>query len=203
MRYIIIKRIFDIFFGIVGILFLVPFCIILKIVYVCMGDMGKIIYRQIRIGKDGREINIFKFRSMVTDAEQQLEELLKDGKYKEEWQKKQKIEDDPRITTVGKYLRLTSLDELPQVINVLKGEMSVVGPRPLVAGELEAHGGESIYWKVKPGITGWWACHGRSNLNYNERLEMEYYYIRNRSIKLDFICIFMTIGAVVGQKGAK
>ena len=137
------------------------------------------------------------------DADNLLKELLKEDRYRIEWEQNRKLQDDPRVTRIGKFLRESSLDELPQMINVLMGDMSIVGPRPLVEGELEEHGGSKLYWQIKPGITGWWACHGRSNLNYTERLEMEYYYISNCSIKLDIICIFMTLGAVLGQKGAK
>ena len=94
------------------------------------------------------------------------------------------------------------MDELPQLLNVLKGDMSIVGPRPLVEGELEEHGGSKLYWKEKPGITGWWGNHGRSDVDYEQRLELEYYYIRNISFKLDVICIFKTITAVLNHEGA-
>jgi undecaprenyl-phosphate galactose phosphotransferase len=99
-------------------------------------------------------------------------------------------------------LRKSSIDELPQILNVLKGDMSIVGPRPLVEGELEDHGGSKLYWKVKPGITGWWGSHGRSDVSYDERLELEYYYIRHLSFKLDVICFFKTITTVIRHKGA-
>ena len=150
-------------------------------------------YQQERVGKDGRIIKIYKFRSMVVDSQEQLEELLKGEHYRMEWEETQKIEDDPRITKIGHYLRKTSLDELPQLLNVIKGDMSLVGPRPLVPGELQLHGGSPLYWQVKPGITGWWASHGRSDINYKERLEMEYYYVNNCSLKLDIICIYKTV----------
>lgn len=185
-----------------GLLALIPCALFVKIAFLYKGDKGKITYRQKRIGKDGRVINIYKFRSMVSNADEMLVELLKEERYRKEWEENQKIEDDPRVTEVGKILRMSSLDELPQILNVLKGEMSVVGPRPLVEGELEAHGGSTLYWQVKPGITGWWACHGRSNLDYQERLKMEYFYVRNCSAKLDIICLYKTVIAVLGHKGA-
>ena len=197
------KRVFDIIFGLIGIIVIIPLSIIIKFLFLCTRDTGKIMYRQRRVGKGGKIIKIFKYRTMVEDADEQLEELLKDERYKAEWEEIQKIKDDPRVTKIGKLLRMTSLDELPQCINVLMGDMSLVGPRPLVEGELEQHGGTELYWKVKPGITGWWATHGRSDTDYQERLELEYYYIRNQSLKLDLICIFRTIGVVLKQKGAK
>ena len=129
---------------------------------------------------------------------------MKKKKYKKEWELNQKLSNDPRITKIGKILRKTSLDELPQFINVLFGEMSLIGPRPLVPGELDAHkGNHKIYESVRPGITSWWACHGRSNTTYEERLKLEYYYIKNKSIKLDIICIFDTIKAVIFKTGAE
>lgn len=201
--YLLFKRLFDILFDVCGLVLLLPVCVILKIVLLFTGDRGKLLYQQERVGKDGRIIKIYKFRSMVVDALEQLEELLKGEHYRREWEETQKIEDDPRITKIGHYLRKTSLDELPQLLNVIKGDMSLVGPRPLVPGELQLHGGSPLYWQVKPGITGWWASHGRSDINYKERLEMEYYYVNNCSLKLDIICIYKTVIAVLEQKGAK
>jgi len=155
------------------------------------------------VGKNGRPIRIYKYRSMVPNAGEILKELLKDEKYREEWQKNQKLENDPRITKVGKFLRKTSLDELPQLINVLIGEMSLVGPRPLVEGELEDHEGLKLYQKVKPGITGWWGCNGRSNIEYRERLELEYYYVKHVSPYIDILCLFRTVLAVLKRDGAQ
>jgi len=198
-----IKRIFDILFSLTGIIVIIPLSIIIKLLFLCTGDFGNIMYRQRRVGKDGKNIEIFKYRTMVKNADELLEDLLKDDRYKKEWEETQKLENDPRITKIGKLLRMSSLDELPQCINVLMGDMSLVGPRPLIEGELELHGGTELYWKVKPGITGWWATHGRSDTDYQERLELEYYYIKNQSLKLDFICILKTIGVVLKQKGAK
>lgn len=201
--YLLFKRLLDILFGVCGLVLLLPVCAFLKIVLLFTGDRGKLLYQQERVGKDGRIIKIYKFRSMVVDSQEQLEELLKGEHYRREWEETQKIEDDPRITKIGHYLRKTSLDELPQLLNVIKGDMSLVGPRPLVPGELQLHGGSPLYWQVKPGITGWWASHGRSDINYKERLEMEYYYVNNCSLKLDIICIYKTMIAVLEQKGAR
>jgi undecaprenyl-phosphate galactose phosphotransferase len=201
--YLFIKRCLDIILSLVGVVILIPISIIIKLVYILMGDEGNVIYTHKRIGKDGKEFQIYKFRTMVQNADVLLEELLKDERYRKEWETNQKIENDPRITKWGRFLRESSLDELPQVINVLKGEMSIVGPRPLVEGELEAHDGLELYQKVKPGITGWWACHGRSDIDYPERLALEYYYVRNLSLKLDLLCIYKTIIAVITRHGAK
>jgi undecaprenyl-phosphate galactose phosphotransferase len=201
--YIYIKRLFDIIVALLSLLLFVPISILVKISFLSLKDKGGIFFKQERIGKDGKPFVIYKFRSMVHNAEELLEELLKDDKYKNAWDENQKLENDPRITKIGRYLRKSSLDELPQILNVLKGEMSIVGPRPLVEGELEAHGGSKLYWKVKPGITGWWASHGRSDVDYDERLKMEYYYIRNMSFKLDLICIYKTFIAVIKHKGVE
>ena len=197
------KRLLDIVLGICGMIFFIPVSIVIKIIYISIGDGGKILYKQDRVGKDGKIFQIYKFRTMVRDAEDKLDELLKEDRYKQEWEANQKIEDDPRITKFGKFLRESSLDELPQAINVLIGDMSLVGPRPLVEGELEAHDGKKKYWKVKPGITGWWACHGRSNLDYTERLELEYYYVDHCSFSLDMLCLFKTFIEVFKHSGAK
>ena len=202
--YFFIKRAFDIICSLFGILALVPVAIVTKICYLATGDSKSIFYKQKRIGKNGKFIYIYKFRSMVHNADEVLKELLKDPKYKKEWDLNQKIENDPRITKIGNVLRKTSLDELPQFINVLKVEMSMIGPRPLVEGELDAHkGNHKIYESVRPGISGWWACNGRSATTYEKRLELEYYYCKNCSLILDIKCVFLTISAVLFKKGAK
>ena len=198
-----IKRLFDIIIALLGLLLFIPISILVKISFLSLNDKGGIFFKQERIGKDGKPFVIYKFRSMVHNAEELLEELLKNDKYKDAWNENQKIENDPRITKIGRYLRKSSLDELPQILNVLKGEMSIVGPRPLVEGELEAHGGSKLYWKVKPGITGWWASHGRSDVDYDERLKMEYFYVRKMSLMLDIVCIYKTIIAVINHQGVE
>ena len=198
-----IKRLFDIIIVLFSFIIFIPISILVKVSFLCLGDLGGIFFKQKRVGKDGRVFIIYKYRSMVHNADELLEELLKDEKYKNAWTENQKIENDPRITQIGRFLRKSSLDELPQILNVLKGEMSIVGPRPLVEGELEAHGGSKLYWRAKPGITGWWASHGRSDVDYEERLKMEYFYVRNMSFKLDIICIYKTIIAVIKHKGVE
>ena len=202
--YSFIKRIFDIICGLLGIIILLPISIIVKISYMLTGDFHSIFYSHKRIGKNGKIFKLYKFRTMVPNADEILKRMLKNPKYKKEWDLNQKFSNDPRITKMGKLLRKASLDELPQFINVLLGNMSLIGPRPLIPGELDDHkGNHKLYESVKPGITSWWACHGRSNTTYEERLKLEYYYIRNQSIKLDIVCIFDTIKSVICGKGAK
>ncbi len=202
--YLFIKRLFDIICSLIGCVFLIPIAFIIKICYLLSGDTHCIIYSHVRIGKNGRPFKLYKFRSMVPNADEVLKELLKDEKYKEEWDKNHKLDKDPRITKIGAFIRKTSLDEIPQFINVLIGDMSMIGPRPLIRGELDQHkGNHLIYESMRPGITGWWACNGRSDLSYKERLELEYYYINNCSILLDIKCIFKTIAVVLFSRGAK
>ena len=198
-----LKRIMDIVFGTIGFVCLLPLMLIVKVSYWADGDKDSIFYTQTRVGLNGKPFQLIKFRTMVSDAEEILKELLKDPAYAKEWEENQKLKRDPRITKMGKILRRTSLDEMPQFINVLKGEMSVIGPRPLVVGELEMHGGLELYNRVKPGITGWWGCNGRSNTTYEERLELEYYYVKNCSLWLDARCFVKTIAVLIKRDGAK
>ena len=202
--YLFIKRFIDIIFSLLGIILILPLSFIIKIIYILKGDFNSIFYTQDRIGKNGKLFKMYKFRTMVPNADEVLKELLKNPKIRKEWKLNQKLENDPRITNIGKFLRKTSLDEIPQFLNVLIGDMALIGPRPLVKGELdEHHGNHELYESVRPGVTGWWASHGRSDISYNERLELEYYYIKNRGLKLDIICIFATIKAVLFKTGAK
>lgn len=198
------KRSFDVVCSLLGCLVLLPIALVVKVMYMINGDFNSIFYTQKRIGKDGKEFNFYKFRTMVPNADEVLKKLLKQKKYKKQWESHHKIDNDPRITKIGKILRKTSLDELPQLINVLKSDMSLIGPRPLVPGELDEHkGNHKIYESVKPGITGWWASHGRSALTYQERLKLEYYYVQNQSLTLDIKCMFATVMAVLKKTGAK
>ena len=202
--YLIVKRILDFLFSIIGIIFLIPLYLIIRLAYILTGDFHRIFYTQDRVGKNGKIFKMYKFRTMCIDAEKKLEEMLKKEKYKKEWDEFHKIENDPRITKVGKFLRHGSRDEFPQVLNVLIGQLSFVGPRPLVPGELEAyHGNKKLYWSVKPGITGWWAVNGRSLKNYKDRLTLEYFYIENCSLSLDIKIFLKTIFCVFKKTGAK
>lgn len=202
--YLFVKRFFDIIFSLIATIFLIIIGLIIKIIYLFNKDSSSIFYTQERVGKDGKVFKLYKFRSMVPNADEVLKEMLKKKKYKHQWEKYQKFEDDPRITKLGGFLRKTSLDEIPQIINVLKGDMSFIGPRPLIKGELDEHGGDhGLYERVKPGLTGWWACNGRSDTSYEERLELEYYYTENCSMILDIKCFIKTISSVILKKGAK
>ena len=168
-------------------------------------DPGPVIFKHIRIGKDGKPFPCYKFRSMVVNSKEMLEQYLaSDPAAKEEWERDFKLKNDPRITPIGKFLRRTSLDELPQIFNVLKGEMSLVGPRPVVQEELDKYYGEAVkeYCSVRPGITGMWQVNGRSDLDYTERVLLDKWYVKNRDIKLDIKILWQTIGVVLQKKGA-
>ncbi len=204
--YSIIKRATDIVVGLIGVILLVPITVILYIANLFNKESrGPLFYKQERIGKNGKPFKIYKYRTMVVGADQILEKYLQENEVaRKEFAQTQKLSNDPRITKFGKVLRKTSLDEFPQFINVLKGDMSLIGPRPLVKGELDSHNGNhEIYESVKPGISGWWAANGRSELLYDERLELEYYYAENCSLWLDLKCIFKTIVTVIKKEGAK
>jgi len=198
------KRFFDIAFSIFAIVVTLPITIPIAII-IKLTDGGNIIYSHERVGKNGKKFNVLKFRSMYVDADEKLKEILKtDQKAKEEWEKSFKLKNDPRITPIGKFLRKTSLDELPQFINVLKGDMSVVGPRPVVEEELVKYYKEKakLYKSVKPGITGYWQVEGRSDTDYDERIKMDEYYIKNQSFLLDLKIILKTIKVMITGKGA-
>lgn len=202
--YSFIKRILDIILSLIALIFITPICLIIKAITLHFEDYESIFYTQERIGKNGKKFKIIKFRSMVVNADEELARMLEKEEHKNKWDEDQKIDNDPRITKVGKVLRRTSLDELPQFINVLKGDMSIIGPRPLVPGELGKHHGiHEIYESVKPGITGWWGCHGRSCTTYKARLELEYYYVEHFGLIIDIRCFFLTILSVICKKGAK
>lgn len=202
--YLSIKRIFDITCSLIGCLFLIPLAIIVKIAYVLSGDFNSIFFIQKRIGVDGEEFNFYKFRTMVPNADEMLFDILKQDKIlAEEYQKNKKLKNDPRITKAGKILRRTSLDELPQLINVLIGDMAMIGNRPYITREKEDMGKyfDDIV-KTKPGITGYWQVSGRANASFKKRLELESYYSNHRSLWLDIKIFFKTFKAVLGGHGA-
>lgn len=199
-----LKRFIDILAGIAGIITLLPLMIYVKYKYVKSGDHDNIMFSQYRIGQNGKLIKIYKFRSMIPNAEKELERLMKeDPKIKEEYLTNKKLKNDPRITPVGHFLRKTSLDEWPQFINVLKGEMSFIGPRPYLPREKEDMGQyyDSII-KLKPGITGMWQANGRSDVEFSYRCKLDDYYYHNWSIWLDFTIIYKTVKSVVYGKGS-
>lgn len=200
----ITKRIFDILGGIFGAIFIIPLAIIIWIANFITGDNGPVFYSHKRIGKDGKYFKMYKFRSMCMNADERLKEILEnDEEKRKEWEENQKLEDDPRITKIGKVLRKTSLDEFPQFINVLKGEMSLVGPRAVVEDEIDKFGMYKYkVLSVKPGITGYWAANGRSNTTYDERVNMEATYVDRFSILLDIKLLFKTVASVIKKEGA-
>ena len=198
------KRIIDIIGSLVGTAILIPLTIVVWIVNKLNKEDGPLFYSQERIGKDGKHFKMYKFRSMVVDAEEKLEILLKENEdLRKEFEETRKLKNDPRITKIGKILRKTSLDEFPQFVNVLKGEMSIVGPRAVVDGEIEKFGEhKKEVLSVKPGVTGYWAANGRSDTSYEERVELETYYANNLSIPLDVTILAKTVVSVVKKEGA-
>lgn len=198
----VIKRLFDIFGSLAIIALLSP-----ALIYISRKvkkDGGPAIYGHERIGKDGRPFKCLKFRSMVINSKEVLAELLeKDPAAKEEWDATFKLKNDPRITKIGGFLRRTSLDELPQLFNVLKGEMSLVGPRPIITAELERYNDEVDYYLLsKPGMTGLWQVSGRSDVDYETRVYLDAWYVKNWSMWNDIAILFKTIGVVLKKDGA-
>lgn len=205
IAYRFVKRLVDIIGGIVGLIILIPMTIILFIVKVFMKENdGSIFYKQIRVGKNEKKFKVYKYRSMCINADEKLKEYLKENESaRKEFKKYHKLKNDPRITKVGKVLRATSLDEFPQLINVLKGEMSLVGPRPITDEEVEAYGElKNKFLSVKPGLTGYWQVNGRSNTEYEDRIKMELYYVDNASLLLDLKILLKTFVAVIKKEGA-
>ncbi len=198
------KRLLDIIVGLLGVILLIPVTILIKIASILSKDFNPIFYSHIRIGKNGKEFKLYKFRSMVPNADAVLEELLKDKKIAAEYSKNKKLKNDPRITKVGKFIRKSSLDEIPQFINILKGDMSLVGNRPYLPREKEDMGKyyDDIV-KTKPGLTGYWQVSGRNDVTFKRRLKLEQYYSNNYGLKMDMIIVFKTIKVVLGMKGAE
>lgn len=198
-----LKYSFDFVCTLIGTILISP---VLAVIAVCIyfDSPGPVIFKHIRIGKNGKAFGCYKFRTMCMDADKKLAELLaNDAEAKKEWEKDFKLKNDPRVTKIGKFLRRTSLDELPQIFNVLKGEMSLVGPRPVVEAELEKYG-EYLddYLMVRPGITGMWQVNGRSDTTYEERVHMDSWYVRNWSIWIDVMLLWRTVKSVVKCEGA-
>ncbi|MGL5936107.1 MAG: sugar transferase, partial [Cetobacterium sp.] len=199
-----LKRFLDIGLGLAGCISLVPLTILVWLKTEKAERKNGIFFTQDRVGEDGKSIKIYKYRSMVTGADEILKNLLEsDNSLREEYKKNKKLKDDPRITKIGIFLRKTSLDEFPQFLNVLKGEMSFVGPRPYLFNEIEDMGtAYNKIIKLKPGITGMWQAHGRSETDFDERLILDEYYYRNWSLWLDIIIIIKTVKNVIGKEGA-
>lgn len=200
---IFMKRAFDIVTGTAILLLLLPVMLSIALA-VRLESKGPIIFVHRRVGRNGREFECYKFRTMVVNAQEILDKLLEENKdLFSEWEKDCKLKDDPRITRVGKFLRKTSLDELPQILNVFKGEMSLVGPRPIINEEIEKYGEYIDYfYQVRPGITGLWQVSGRNEIEYDERVQIDAWYVRNWSLWLDITLLIRTISAVLARKGA-
>ena len=204
IRHLPLKRTFDLLFSLFALLITFPLFMTIALL-IRFQSPGPIIYAHKRIGRGGKTFKCFKFRSMYVDADVRLEALLKeDQALKEEWEKSRKLKNDPRITSIGRFLRKTSLDELPQFLNVLKGDLSVVGPRPVVKEEIQQYFKEKApkILSVRPGITGLWQVSGRSNTSYAERIALDEHYIENHTIAYDLYLVLKTIPALVTRKGA-
>ena len=200
---LVVKRFMDLFVVIIGGLILLPFLLFIALL-IKIDSPGPVLYKQKRLGKNGKYFYTYKFRSMATDAAEKLQNLLDaNPELKEEWEKTHKLQNDPRITKLGNILRRTSIDEFPQFINILKGEMSLVGPRPIVDEEAEKYGEDfNRVFTVTPGLTGMWQVSGRSDANYTERVSYDIYYLQSWSVWLDMWIIFKTFGVVLQGRGA-
>ena len=199
----VIKRAFDLLFTICGGLCILPFLLVIAVM-VAVDNKGNVIFVHRRIGRDGKEFKCYKFQTMIPNAQEALEKYLAENPAaRKEWEESFKLTDDPRVTKLGNILRKTSLDEMPQLWNVIRGDMSLVGPRPIVAKEIERYGEYfREYAMVTPGITGMWQASGRSDTTYEERVEMDTWYVRNWSVWIDLMYLFKTVKIVFTGKGA-
>lgn len=206
---VIAKRLIDLSLSLTALVILAPLILVLAVLVRL--DGGPALFAQARMARGGRSFSLLKFRTMHVDAEEKLSHILSaDPRAREEWQRHQKLAVDPRITTMGRFLRATSLDELPQLINVLKGDMSVVGPRPIVAGNHRNHAGDAAYARsddfryynrFRPGITGLWQVSCRNTSDYSERVRLDRWYARNWSLWLDVVILYKTVSALVRRTG--
>ena len=205
IAYRFVKRLIDIVAGIVGIIILIPLTIVLGIIRIIKKENdGPLFYEQLRIGKNGKQFRMYKYRSMCMNADERLKEYLEENEEaKKEYKKYKKLKCDPRVTKLGKVLRATSLDEFPQLINVLIGNMSLVGPRPYLPREQKEMGEYySTIIKVKPGITGPWQIRGRSKITFEDRLKLDLEYVNKCSIKNDIKILWNTFAKVLKKDGA-
>ena len=202
-RRLALKRGMDFVLSLLGGIVILPFLVLIALA-IKVESRGPVFFRQSRIGRDGQTIHILKFRTMVRNAEEVLQQYLETNpELREEWKADQKLRNDPRITRVGAWLRRTSLDELPQLWNVLQGEMSLVGPRPIVENEIVRYGSAfASYKRVRPGMTGLWQVSGRNDLSYKQRVHLDRFYICNWSTWLDLLILAKTLPVVLGRKGA-
>lgn len=198
-----LKRAMDLILSVTGGIVIFPFLVLIALA-IKFESRGPIFFKQSRIGRGGQPIHILKFRTMVRNAEEVLQTYLQENpELREEWKADQKLRNDPRITKVGAWLRKTSLDELPQLWNVMQGEMSLVGPRPIVDEEIVKYGSAfASYTRVRPGMTGLWQVSGRNDLSYKQRVHLDRFYICNWSTWLDILILAKTFPVVLGRKGA-
>ena len=203
--YLICKKIIDIVAGVIGVILLAPITLVVWIIRLCMHENdGPLFFEQLRIGKDGKQFRLYKFRTMVMNADEKLYKYLEENEEaRKEYKKYKKLKNDPRITKLGNFLRKTSLDEFPQFINLLKGNMSLVGPRPYLYREKNDMGDyyDQIV-QVKPGITGYWQVNGRNDVDFEERTYMDTYYIEHRGIIMDLKIILKTVLKMFKKEGA-
>ncbi len=204
VKHIPSKRIFDLSFSLLVLTLGSPIFLAIALAVFCCSP-GKVIYSHKRIGRGGKPFRCYKFRSMYPNADQRLKTLLAaDPVLKKEWEEKYKLTNDPRVTPLGKFLRKTSLDELPQFWNVLKGDLSIVGPRPVVEEEISKYFGQKAekILSVRPGLTGLWQVFGRSDTSYGTRIMLDEKYVDTHSFKLDCLLILKTIPAMLSNRGA-
>ena len=199
--YSYLKRIIDIVASLIGLIIISPFFLIIMLL-IKLDSKGPCFFIHKRVGKNGKEFGVYKFRTMVQNAEELLKTLTPEQE--KEFKENFKMENDFRITRVGKFLRKTSLDELPQLLNILIGNMTLVGPRPVIKIELEKYGKyKNKFLSVTPGLTGYWQANGRSDTTYEERVNMDMYYIDNMSLFLDIKIVFQTVISVLKKEGAR
>jgi Undecaprenyl-phosphate galactose phosphotransferase WbaP len=202
-RMILLKRMLDL--GLIAICacLMLPLCLVIALA-IMLDSPGAPVYFQERVGRSGTRFRVCKFRTMVQNADALLQEALcRDGELCREWEQEQKLKKDPRVTRVGAILRKTSLDELPQLWNVLKGDMSFVGPRPIVEDEIEKYGPVfEEYLRVRPGLTGLWQISGRNDTSYEDRVRLDHYYIINWSVWFDNWILAKTAPVVLFARGA-
>ncbi|HEY9100512.1 MAG TPA: sugar transferase [Chitinimonas sp.] len=196
------KRFLDVALTLCLLLILAP--VLLGLILALRLQGGAALFAHVRIGRHGAPFRCYKFRTMLPDAERRLQELLaRDAQARQEWEKDFKLRNDPRVTPFGEFLRKSSLDELPQLWNVLVGDMSLVGPRPVVEAELLRYGNRaSLYTSVRPGITGLWQVSGRNDTTYEERVRLDAQYVQNWSLSLDWHILWRTLFVVLGRRGA-
>ena len=199
------KRIFDLVLSLIGLVFLIPLYIIIRLLYIFTGDFHRIIFIQTRIGKNGKPFKFLKFRTMVINADEELKKLLKEPKYNNEYTKNHKFSHDPRITKAGRIIRRLSLDEFPQFINIFIGQMSMVGNRPYLLDEKKNIREKDfrIIVKTKPGLTGFWQAHLRSRGTFEDRIRMDLFYSENASLFLDTKIFFYTFTTIFKKSSAK